>query len=257
MLLALLLTLVLAASAWADITTGLVLDLPLEEGTGGAGATVVNLVPGSNNGVLGASTAAPTWTTGRVGRSALQFDGSNDLVTMTRYAAIDGLTTWTFACWFQSATLSNASGMLFMKGTGSTATSRFVIAAASVNPLVRTIRLRIYNSGTTMSTFSSDNVWTADQWTHLIVTSDGTLTSANQKIYVNNVETSYQTPTNGTGTINADSTFDVNMGREAGGSNPLNGRLNHIRLYNRVLSAADRDELYHHHKNKRRAYHLR
>ncbi len=88
-------------------------------------------------------------------------------------------------------------------------------------------------SGSLTSSVQMDSQ--AGQWVHVVAVSDG----ANSKVYFNGTNATV------TGkTLAATSISDVNLGRWTGGTHYLNGDLDDIRIYDRVLSDQEIQSLY-------------
>jgi len=76
-----------------------VAEWKMDENTG---TTIADTSGNGNTGTFGASTAAPTWTAGKIG-PGLSFDGSNDKVQLD--TPFDLGTTHTFETWFKPSTI--------------------------------------------------------------------------------------------------------------------------------------------------------
>jgi len=89
----------------------------------------------------------------------------------------------------------------------------------------------------------SSNVLTFNNWTYVVVTWDGSSNASNIHIYVNGVETTYLTTTDGAGNPVSDAALnlcisDCNSNRE------FNGSIDEVAIFNRVLSSAEVQDIY-------------
>ncbi|MEZ4156368.1 MAG: LamG domain-containing protein [Candidatus Paceibacterota bacterium] len=80
-----------------------------------------------------------------------------------------------------------------------------------------------------------------DEWNHVIVIWDGTANASGVSIYINGVEGSYSVSTDGVGTKVSDASNNLNMNF---GGGKIQGPLDELRLYNRILSANEIAALY-------------
>jgi hypothetical protein len=87
---------------------------------------------------------------------------------------------------------------------------------------------------------SGANVFTLSGWHHVAVTWDGTAPATSVVIYVNGTAVgSYATTTDAVGTRVSDAGANIYLGNEAGSDRTLDGALDDVRVYNRVLSLAE------------------
>jgi hypothetical protein len=212
-------------SVRADISTGLMLWWKFDEGSGTSAADSA----GSNTGTL--SGGPPTWVAGKVGSSALNFNGSNDVVTDGTNTAFNfaGGNSFSIAAWVKPASIS---GFL-------TLVSREDGSGGWV----------LYNSGTGGGgdhlTFTKIGVTDIDlgfalssggTWQHVVLT----YAAGAWVLYVDN------TP-RGSGTenssINSAAAASLRTGATTFGENYF-GQLDEVRIYNRALSSGDVTELF-------------
>jgi len=199
----------------------------------GSGTTATD---SSGNGHHGTLVNGPVWTTGRVD-AGLLFDGNNDYVDVP-YQALNGLTDVSSAFWLKST------------DTGSQAVFSGVNAGFDNEYLV------FFNDPTTLWLYAqfAGNIasWTvptvADgQWRHYAIAADSTSDTA--ELYLDGAS-------QGTRALTIDVPFDIDpggfvLGQEqdsvGGGFDPtqaLNGTLDELYIFDRVLSAQDVQTLY-------------
>ena len=200
-----------------------------------ANVTAFDRSGGANNGTL---TSGPTRAIGKIGQ-ALNFDGVDDLVNA---GASDTLLQedkpLTVSAWIYARTLgeTNAGKIIFRRNESSPA-GGVSLNLASTNAIQFNV-----GGGTSLNRVSSNNSIALGGWQHVLVTWDGTVTAANVHIYVNGVETSYQTTTDGS--LLADTfTFDSQIGSNVG-ITTFNGLIDEARIYNRALSPDEIKRLY-------------
>ena len=87
---------------------------------------------------------------------------------------------------------------------------------------------------------SVSNVITLNAWQHVAVTWDGSATATNVHIYINGTEVgSYSTTTNASGTRVSDAATNMVMGNDPTLIRAFDGRVDDVRVFNRVLSLAE------------------
>jgi len=79
-------------------------------------------------------------------------------------------------------------------------------------------------------------------WKHIIVTWDGTSLSSGIHFYIDGTEVSKNNEQNGTGSALSDGALDLYIGNKHG--DILNGRVDDVHIYNRILSASEIRQLY-------------
>jgi fibronectin type 3 domain-containing protein len=175
----------------------------------------------SGNGMNGTLVNGPTWTTGRIG-GGLSFDGVNDHVS-TNFT--EQLNTWTVAVWVRSP-----------------AAPTF---APSAGPLNRDKNFQInwnheYPNYQGSVALSVANQWypasfgplAANTWYHLAATYDGQTLRA----YTNGVLVTANAAPSGNPDFEA---LALELGAHAGAAQYFNGIVDDVRIYRRVLSAAE------------------
>ncbi len=209
---------------------------PLDDNSGtGAADSSTN----SNNGTL---TNGPTWTTGQIG-TAVDFDGNNDHVSVSDDIALNATDTadLTITGWFNRDTFTTDDTVI---------AKRNGIAAGDIGYIIyiddATDQLIFEASdGTDEYSLTSVSTFTATGWHHFVVTWDEN-SAANSEIYIDGVANN----ATDSGTIGNIGTLTnalaLFFGAEAnvGVGNPFDGKLDEVRLYNRVLSVDEIGRLY-------------
>lgn len=219
-------------SATPDITTGLVSRWPLDGNT--------NDVIGSYDGTLQNFPGDPSgnWVSGQIG-GGLDFDGSNDYLSLGDINEIDGADELTISAWVKFDTLQDYS-TIFLKGSGNTATGMQTGATGdgdgNNDPYL------IVQDGSFSWGWTTGNLLTTGSWHHWAMVFDGAGSgNANRiKFYFDGDP---QTLTF-SGTIPALTDANAISARLSDTSGPFNGVLDEVRLYSRALSSIDVDALY-------------
>jgi hypothetical protein len=100
-----------------------------------------------------------------------------------------------------------------------------------------------WSGATSLFRRSSAAAATFNMWQHILVTWDGSLTGSNIHLYRDGTELSYATTQNGTGLYYAPGQASL-IGKRASNDRDFDGKIDEVRVYNRVLSAAEIKRLY-------------
>lgn len=179
-----------------------------------AGGTTVDSSGNDQNGNLGSGTSTPRWATGIYG-SALEFDGSNDYVTIGTDDMYNFTNDLTISAWIKPTVNAIVGGRIFERRNEGAETGFGFNVFGS--------RLRIFTEAE--SVLSNNSIITSDQWQHVAVTRSGTSIT----FYVNSIA-------QGTGTLSAIPSSSGSTARI--GANSVNGTLSFLgtiddlRLYN-------------------------
>ncbi len=216
----LLVTLFFAAqpSHLASATSGPVLHLPLDET---AGATTFADVSGYNHPATCVGASCPTaGVTGHLNLAA-QFTG-------TQYLTVTDAPTptmFTLSAWFQWDDVGTAN-VQFLTGKGLT-NMELHTGGIGVNGL------RFIPAGYPNTYVDAPGVIVSG-WNHVAATYDG----STAQVYVNGVLVAQRTGITGGNNLAADAT-PLNLGRRSDDSYYFKGRLDDMRVYDRVLSAVE------------------
>ncbi len=223
-----------ANATTVEITTGRQGHWKLDSSSG---TTATDSSGNSNTGTL---TGGPTWVAGKIG-NGLNFDGVDDRVNAGSGASLDNLAAMTLTAWIKADTLGEG-------GKG-----RIVDKTTTVNPDNGWL---FFLDGTNQVSFSVDyttanlkrstaiNAVSVGTWIHVVATWTGSATATNIKFYVNGVETSYGTGTDGTGSRVNDGTANLSIGTDSTTARTFDGVLDDVRAYNRVLSTTEITAIY-------------
>lgn len=186
--------------------------------TAGNGTTTANDLSGNGlNATLVNMDAATDWVadTGAGGVRALDLDGSNDRLAISGAGSNGSLS---FSAW------------VYLRATSQVIVFNFKTTNTVANLLVLTGALGIRGSST--ATVSSTTGITTNQWLHVA----GTITGTTGTVFVNGT----QTATGAVSTVGASTSgFDIGAYSDFGAGFFLNGRIDDLRLFHRVLSGAE------------------
>lgn len=203
---------------------GPVAEYKFDENTG----SVVLDTSGNNyNGYLGGNTAAnmPVWASGKEG-AGLRFDGANDYVKVNdgTGSKLDSAEAMTVEAWIypNAATVSGdrfldkdqTTGWWFGAGGGTMDVA--------------------FNRGGVNVIDSSNNVLVQGAWTHIAITVDTNASTENYIVYVNGRKRNTANSTTVIGTNN----LPLTIGASSTNSNPFDGMLDHVRIYNYARTPA-------------------
>jgi len=195
----------------------------------GAGTTAADA---SGHGLTGTLTYGPTWTIGKHG-TAVNLDGSDDYVNLGNPTALQITGSMTISAWIYSAAFPGDDAAIVSKRSS---TSIGYQLDTTVDRGSRTVGFKLStNSGGEMSRYGA-TVLQTNSWYH--VTGVYNATARTLDVYLNGQ------PDNGdlVGTVTSsqqNSTANVNIGRRASGGYGFNGRIDDVRIYDRVLSQAE------------------
>ncbi|MGZ9108866.1 MAG: RCC1 domain-containing protein [Micavibrio sp.] len=188
----------------------------------------------SGNGRTGTLTnmaPASDWVAGHSG-NALDFDGTNDYVSVTSAPALDNIKPVSACAWIYRRTAGNSYPTIIDKSTTGTDGFNFYLEESSS-------ALGYYSNDGDFKQYGS---LALNTWEHICYTYSGAgagTTAADIKLYLNGVELSPGAAASVNGTPSDDSLNNLTIG--SGGSNayPFNGMIDEVRLYNRVLSLSE------------------
>jgi glutamine amidotransferase PdxT len=214
----------------------LITALNFNEGTG----TVAADISGKNhNGTLiGAS-----WVAGKYGQ-AVSFNGTSNYVNIADHTdfTLNPAQNYTWSAWVKnndfhewscvwSQTLSNSNFFYFYAHTSTDAES---------GPVTNGVSVHWYNGSNKLAIHSTNNVLTAGQWSYITVTYNASLAQASRfTIYVNGADVTNRSDVVSAGTITALDPNNIRVGSDQPFPEYLNGSVDDVRYYNRLLSPAE------------------
>ncbi|GFE60844.1 LamG-like jellyroll fold domain-containing protein, partial [Geobacter sp. AOG2] len=199
------------------VTAGLVAAYAFNEGTG------TTVADASGNGLNGTISGA-SWVAGKDG-NALSFNGVNNLVTVPASNVLDLTTGMTLEGWVYPTNSSGKWGCVLMKET-----SNFYAYGLYISPANHPVVFMVINGSE--HGFEVPTNLTANTWSHLAATYDGTTLS----VYVNGI-------LKGSETISA--TIPASSGALRIGGNSIwateyfTGIIDNVRIFDRALTNAE------------------
>jgi hypothetical protein len=209
-------------SVWSDATTGSFTD---RSGNGNTGSDV-NMERAT----------APV--AGKIGQ-AMKFDGVDEAMDAGTASAMQIVGPITVSAWINptSFNATNASSRPYIASTRVSGAGGWLFSLDNFN----TTAGLVFGYGTGTGTnypYSTANVITLNKWQHVVATYDN---STSLKYYVDGVEVSPAVGVTGSLTT---STSNFYIGRNNTGTRPFDGKIDDVRVYNRVLSATEVQQLY-------------
>ncbi|MHC5060349.1 MAG: LamG-like jellyroll fold domain-containing protein [Planctomycetota bacterium] len=201
-----------------------------------SGLTASDSSGNGNDGTL-TNMAGNEWTTGQIG-GALEFDSpgaSDDIVAVNQHASINNLETFTLATWvYVNSHISY--GRFFQKHPGAFI---FCLGASADRNMVFTS-----DRWATRGFWRTNNgTIQAGQWYHVAVTYDYSSTANNPVFYIDGVSVNVNELETPSGSKGSD-TSELRLGTQGPPySQHLDGIVDDMRIYNRVLSGAEIAEL--------------
>ncbi|HVZ61658.1 MAG TPA: LamG-like jellyroll fold domain-containing protein [Terriglobales bacterium] len=176
----------------------------------------------SNNGTL---TNGPAWTTGKYGMG-VSFDGLNDSVQVNNSSALSLGSTGTIEAWVKVNTLGKWHGIIAKGSANSDPANSYAMEINNSNKF-----LCILGNGATAKVLASSSTVVVGQFYHIACTWNGTTI----QMYVNGA----QNASVAQGITPKVNTAPLSIGQFGGNSDPTNGIIDEVRIYNRALSATE------------------
>jgi hypothetical protein len=197
---------------------GLVAGFGFEDGSGTA---ATDSSGNNNNGTI----SGATWTTGgRIG-SALDFDGTNDVVTIADANSLDLAGAMTLSAWVRPDTLNGLWRTVLYKQLGRD--PAYALYAQEREPLP----MAEMTVGSAAPKVLGPTQLPVAAWSHLAYTYDGSA----QRLFVNGTQVA-SVPRTGAATA---STGNLTIGGNSVFSEWFDGLIDEVRVYNRALPSAE------------------
>ena len=199
-----------------DITPETRLYIPFNEGSG---TLAKDYSEYHNSGAFGAGATAPLWRP-----NGLYFDGVNDYINCGNDSSLNITEAITIEAWIYPEGWGEGSYGRIVDKTWQTG---YVVGLGNLSN-EESLRFLSYNAG--IDQWAGINVISLNTWQHVAVTYD----KQNVKFYVNGKYTDGGIETASLG-ANSD---DLIIGNSGVGDRTFDGIIHEVRIYNRVLSAA-------------------
>jgi len=191
-----------------------------------------------NHGNL-ANFTSTTTSIGRIGQ-ALEFDGSNDYVNAGSGSSLDNLSTITIAAWiYPTGWGGGAYGRITDKGQ-----KVFYLDNTGSGGRVETMTFYQFFSGSDGYWYAQQSSIKLNQWQHVVLTYNSSATGNNPKFYLNSTSKTLTKGSTPTGSADSDAASNLFVGDNGGGTRAFQGKMDDLRIYNRILSADEISRLY-------------
>jgi hypothetical protein len=202
----------------------------------------------SSHGTLNNMDAGTDWVGSAKGLS-LDYDGTNDWVSVPRIAPY-GSTQWrTLSAWINARTFDGFSGfndIMSCDFIGGTREWNFV-TSSDANLTDAKLLIGMFGTGGGELNAQTPESILANEWTHVAATQDGSYTFGGYALYINGKQQTLTNVSTGTFTAPSVGTNNLGIGRRPGISGVdlhWNGLIGECAIYNRPLAAAEIRELY-------------
>ncbi len=179
---------------------------------------------------------------GQIGRAVL-FNGTSGYVDMGVPTNITGLGNWSVSFWINPTALTANQQIILYRSDNDSQQGFFV----TLTPTGQ-IKLQIVNATTDTQAITS-NTLTVGAWSHILITTDSSLVSANSKIYINGIQAGYTGAVAGSGAHTSAVAQNLYVGKTGTTTGPatnafLKSMLEELTFHGRILTAAEALELY-------------
>lgn len=228
----------------------LVSYIPLDEPTKSNNSTVVDLKTGLNGTLTTGDGTTNKSVSGQFGE-ALKFDGVNDLLSIPNTNnvynwSLNSTRSWSF--WVKQNTVPNYGecAAFVSQTTIGTSNNGFFLETCHLYGRIQIVNISLVVDGSnSLSFWTGNHVLPVNRWNHVVVTYDGSQSYTSRvKMYVNGVEEPLFDEL--IGTPNNTTTFSqpLVIGGSTAWGEFLNGSLDEIMIFNKVLSADEAKMLY-------------
>jgi glutamine amidotransferase PdxT len=217
----------------------LLVAMPMNEGSGTTTADI------SGNNHPGTLVSSPTWGAGKYGQG-LTFNGTSSYVNIPDHNdfTLDPTKNYTWSAWVKNASFKEWSTVWSQTLDANNFFYFYAHTTTDPDGGPVTNGISVYwwaNGGTNkIGAHSNNNVLTAGVWSYVAVTYDGSQPQNNRfSIYVNGVDVTVRSDVSSTGTIPSINPANIRIGSNQPFGEYLNGSVDEVRFYKRLLSAAE------------------
>lgn len=200
---------------------------------------------GNHGSVVGMATSS-MYVLGKVGQ-ALNYDGTDDCIALGAPSNLDMIAPLTVSAWVNLRNAGEGShGRIISKADGNTANGGWFFAVGAGNANNRQMRFMVDFDTTDLDVLGPVAAYPLLEWAHLVVTWDGTGNGTGVSMYVNGESVSTTIGANGSASRSNDTGTTVQIGNNACGSasRTMDGFIDEVRLYSRVLTNTEIESLY-------------
>lgn len=202
----------------------------------------------ANHGTLTSIATSTFYVPGKIGQG-FRFDGVDDYIN-TGATSMTGVTSITVSAWVKAnpVDFDGSAIMIADDSSGNPGSNDGLYFSlddrAGVGQATNGILATVDRASGNACTMVVNNVITPGIWHHVVMMYSS---SGGGKVYFNGIEESLDfvdTDCNGGSNFNPDTDSNHNIGRRADGASYFKGSLDDVRIYNRVLTAAEIRQLY-------------
>jgi hypothetical protein len=208
----------------------------------GAGTNATDVSGKNHNGTL---TNSATWTTGKYGQ-AVNLNGSNNYVNIVDHAdyTLNPAQNYTWSAWVKNNNFNEWSTIWSQTLNTTNFVYFYAHTTAQVDggggPVTNGVSAYWFSGTNKVALHSNNNVLTAGQWSHITITYDASQAQASRfTIYVNGADVTNRSGVGSTGTITSIDPTNIRIGSNAAFGEYLNGAIDEVRFYNRLLSLSE------------------
>jgi hypothetical protein len=227
-----------------SLSSGLVGYWPLDGATTNwATNTTRDLSGQGNTGTLVSMSTTTSPVAGKIGQ-ALQLNGTGYIQSVNNSGYSSLTQPYTIALWIDPANDSGGDLITTARGTSPWDGIWLIRGAACGGGASKTISISTNDlSANSLCVYTSATTVSANVWTHVVATYDGTNHSSGFKVYINGRSVSLATISNSSGTSYTNRPWAIGSIPNSGISY-YRGALDDVRIYNRALSAQEVALLY-------------
>lgn len=199
----------------------------------------------STNANTGTLTNGPTWTTGQIG-GALDFDGTNDYVSAGSPTVLDDMGPITVSGWVNADTMGTTR-IINKSGAGFASGWIFRLCnsdGANCPSTGNTLNFAAGFSGLAGRWYAPANSINTGQWIFVAVSYDRSSLSNDPVFYVNGAKVTTTEAATPSGTYLSDASASLHIGADSDGTSGFDGKIDEVRIYNRILSSDEVSQLY-------------
>ncbi len=196
----------------------------------------------SGSGVTGTSSGGVTVGLPGKFQNSITLNGSTGYVNFGTTSAVTAMGNYSISLWIYPTSFASNQGII--NRTDNDSQQGYILHLLSTGTLNF---LTVF--GTTDAERQTSTTLTLNQWNHVVVTSDATVTAANAHIYINGVEAAYSTTVNGSGAHSSPTGQNMVLGFpqvtvNVTTSNYFAGKIDELGMWNRILTAAEALQLF-------------
>lgn len=171
----------------------------------------------------------------------VDFNAASGVINVGSPTVQDDVNTQTIACWvFLRSSGEGGVGRIMMKGNATTDAGEWRFNFNATNCLSYT---KDYDT-TDMVVQSSNGTFVPGVWHHIVMTRTDSSLATDVKFYVDGVETTYKTQTNGSTNQVSDASLNLYIGNQGNDGATFGGTITEMARWNVVLTTSEIRKLY-------------